>query len=659
MASPMTTEFWPIFPHKSDGVEEVKAKGKPLRNAPTAQQLDQTPNAQGICDYYRLVGVDEPKHLDWRKKLGGMLLREIGGKAYESRWCQSLLLELPEGYRLYEHIKSKADGSTKTVKNHSGGGHDRQDAYLYGYPQGPKKRFRSPVEFFPHLLWLATDVTSDYENCTCRLCSPYQLDLEKPVAKQEADPPKIKQENAPTPTPTPGAVVGRNPIVQIPARRPSGGTPVTQSPALKPATPKPTAPVAAPVPPQVPVVVSSPLPQPRSMDQQVDCMYNRFVCRTGEVVWFFREKLQAWGLGLIIRRWQPHGAGTRAYVIQPLCHPQAHPSTEIVSDETKLKPWLAWSVPAFTNAYLAQHSTLTYDQIDWPAMCGGNYGEGNAEVDASILAAKGGDSTYTPFERLKTTNNMAYEERHWNGIYFGNEKIWTGDPVRIRIGPQATANNGSDVMVITNIVERTHPAQPQQVGPPTTSVYVVGDIYSYSTLTVTDPSRPPAPPQDSNIPIRMREDLAWRNKTLIPKTRTMGCWKLIRGQTRLDLPDINGRWYETSLIFQDFFQISIDKKEGGLGVWMNARGDASGIGKAIGLRKATRIEAFGRAIEKNTQLTEGLEVPADIGQNTSPANDLQALEIGTGDPSFALDEFMNLDGMDGGNLGFGDDFNFS
>ena len=46
-------------------------------------QLDRSPNGQGQCDYYRVIEKDDPKHVDWRKKLGGMLLRELGGKQHE------------------------------------------------------------------------------------------------------------------------------------------------------------------------------------------------------------------------------------------------------------------------------------------------------------------------------------------------------------------------------------------------------------------------------------------------------------------------------------------------------------------------------------------------------------------------------------------------
>lgn len=89
MSQPLTP-FYPIFASKSDGLDVVNQKGSVVRNGPTQEQLDRSPNAQGQCDYYRLIEKDDPKHIDWRKKLGGMLLREIGGKQHEGgdfrRW---------------------------------------------------------------------------------------------------------------------------------------------------------------------------------------------------------------------------------------------------------------------------------------------------------------------------------------------------------------------------------------------------------------------------------------------------------------------------------------------------------------------------------------------------------------------------------------------
>lgn len=82
MSQPLTS-FYPIFASKSDGRDVVNQKGAVVRNGLSQGQLDRSPNAQGQCDYYRLIEKDDPKHIDWRKKLGGMLLREIGGKQYE------------------------------------------------------------------------------------------------------------------------------------------------------------------------------------------------------------------------------------------------------------------------------------------------------------------------------------------------------------------------------------------------------------------------------------------------------------------------------------------------------------------------------------------------------------------------------------------------
>ncbi|KAH8622269.1 hypothetical protein IG631_22991 [Alternaria alternata] len=85
MAQQPMTPFFPIFASKSDGQHIVNLKGRPLRNGPTEEQLNTTPNDQGQRDFYRLIDKDDPKHQDWRKKLGGMLLREVGGKQQEGR----------------------------------------------------------------------------------------------------------------------------------------------------------------------------------------------------------------------------------------------------------------------------------------------------------------------------------------------------------------------------------------------------------------------------------------------------------------------------------------------------------------------------------------------------------------------------------------------
>jgi len=88
--------LYPLYVRRSDGKLEITPKGRMKEgNRPTDTQLDQRPNKDGISDYYREVAPEEMKHLDWRRKLGGMLVRELqwkdktGGGAYISSCLRS------------------------------------------------------------------------------------------------------------------------------------------------------------------------------------------------------------------------------------------------------------------------------------------------------------------------------------------------------------------------------------------------------------------------------------------------------------------------------------------------------------------------------------------------------------------------------------------
>jgi hypothetical protein len=420
--------------------------------------------------------------------------------------------------------------------------------------------------------------------------------------------------------------------------------PPAQSPIAKPATPV-TAPVTAPVAPQIRAptpLQSAPLPDPRSIDQQVDSLYNKFMSRQGEVVWYYRPKTGAWGLGLVIRRWIDKTAvGGKAYFIQPLSHPHDALAPELVTTENEMKPWLAWSAPTYTFAYLQQNAHLTYEQVDWQGLMSERYGPGVAGVDASIMAAKAIDTTYTLLDYLKKTINGSVQDTHYNGLFLGAEKIWRGDAVRLRIG------RDTDVMVVTDIIERT---SQQTNGQPASAVLVVGDIYSYATLPVVNPAQPPELPQrNPNLPIRMHEDMVWRNRLLVPHARTLAYWKLAAPASRFDIAEIKGRWYETALVFEEPFTKSVTNNEGGNGVWMNSRGDATGLGRATGVPQPQRLPAFGRAIPKNTQLIDGIEPPEQ-------AQDVDMGMGGHGTDAFS--EFLDIDHIGDASMGPAYDFNF-
>lgn len=80
--------FHPLYVRRSDGVLEGTQK-KREKNEPTADQLDPTPDKKGVSDYYRLLSKNDAKHLDWRRKLGGMLIREVGGKEHPASGMSS------------------------------------------------------------------------------------------------------------------------------------------------------------------------------------------------------------------------------------------------------------------------------------------------------------------------------------------------------------------------------------------------------------------------------------------------------------------------------------------------------------------------------------------------------------------------------------------
>lgn len=457
------------------------------------------------------------------------------------------------------------------------------------------------------------------QNCTCKMCSPVQLDIEKPPVKPELKPEPIKENGA-------MQVIGRNPVVQIPARRSSNPPPIP-SPITKPATPAATTAPQIRVPPPL---QSTPLPDPRSVDQQVDSLYHKFMSRPGEVVWYFRPKTGAWGLGVVIQRWLDKPSSGKSYLIQPLSHPHDISAPELVTTENQMKPWLAWSAPNYTYSYLQQHPTIPFDKVDWQGLIAGRYGQdGVAGVDASIMAAKAVDTTYTLFDHLKKTTNEGAQDTHYNGVFLGAEKIWRGDAVRLRIGRDV------DVMVVTDIIERT---SQQTTGQTASTLFVTGDMYSYTTIPVSDASQLPDLPKNPNLPSRLRDDMAWRNQLLVPHARTFAYWKLATPNARFDVAEIKGRWYETALVFQDEFTKSVKTNEAGNGVWMNARGDATQVGRMTGRYVPQRIQAFGRAVPEGTLFVDGVEAP----EQAQPAQDVNIAMSGHADVFTDLMDFDHL-----------------
>ncbi|KAJ6581572.1 hypothetical protein B0H19DRAFT_1369885 [Mycena capillaripes] len=110
----------------------------------TTREID----AEGCVNYMQPVGLDEPLSIKWRVGVGDAIsvALKLGGQSH-------VLRDFPQGYRMFDHHKGKAENP-------------RHDVYLFGSES--RSRFRSVPEFIPHALWLMGDGS---EACKCKYCS--------------------------------------------------------------------------------------------------------------------------------------------------------------------------------------------------------------------------------------------------------------------------------------------------------------------------------------------------------------------------------------------------------------------------------------------------------------------------------------------------------
>ncbi|KAI4727104.1 hypothetical protein E4T49_05137 [Aureobasidium sp. EXF-10728] len=593
--------FHPVYIRRSDGMLETATKNgaRILKeaNKPTPKQLDDKPKPDGVKDYYREVAVDESKHMDWRRKLAAMLARDLAldlEKGY-------ILAHFPENYRLFEHVKTakKGEGEPKT-KTHAGGGNERQDAYLYGHPLGRKKRFRSPGDFYPHLLWLATDPEADSDNCACKICCPEELDA------------SMKEREASTTNP----VLARRPSTQT---RPSNTpTPAAQSstPAAlsnRVATPLAPQPAAA-TPEAVAAAQATARTADKPVDYDIDRQYGIFLFRQGEMVWFDRQG--AWGLGVITDRSKV--GNNSNYRIQPLSFPD-HPTQAVtITKDRDLRPWLAWSVPPYTHHALNQVThPLHYSTFDFNALAQGKYGPGTTEIDASIMAAKAIDATYTPFCPTSRSETQSYTETRWDAIYLGAEKIWVNEPVRLHT---PAGQEAPRVLVVRTIVERTQKSTQQVYS----SISFVGDLYvmlpaPMEPITINRaPNGIVAGSDTANVPLRLLEDIRRRNLATIHARGKAYQWKLLERNKVVDMKDVRGRWYESTLFLPILLPRQAEEYEERVRdgvipevlVLMNGHGDCNTDSTdkrrlIPDVRASTREQAFGKAVPARTTVQDG------------------------------------------------------
>ena len=548
------------------------------------------------------------------------------------------------------------------------------------------------------------DEKADYDNCPCKLCTPedflkaaeemkaLQIEHFGPRVKTEksqaskslgAKPVPTKEEKKSYGEKIPGAkeerkhqqegslakvekkatIVRTNPAVVVPARstsqpqerrlEPQSG--MLRAPNMnRTASSSSTGLTRSPSATGPPPAIATALPPMLNEEQRLDAESNQLIYRPGELVWNDRSEGQAvsWGLSVITKRTLIRDSSNHLhpqYTVQPLSHPYHNPPALTLSEPKSLRPFLAWSTPPATHDFL-QNSTLSYDKVDWVGILQNHYGPGDAQVDGSIFAAKAIDASYTLIQPLTTPNpSNPSAPIHYNGIFLGAEKIWLGEPIRLRIG------TGRDLMILHQLTS-TPVVRPN--GTRTYDIHVIGDVYTFTTMPY-DGSNMPVP-HNAHLPRRLLADLAARNNPIaLHRRHTLSLWTLVHSQLRLNVSQVKGRWYESSLLLpvlqrEEDYQSALRNGElADVGNLLNPRGLATLTVDSPPGRSEDRVRTFGQAVPAglvvrfNTAVEDG---SVGGGLVVDPA----LMDVdgdgdegrGRGRQEASLEEFMDVEQMD-------------
>jgi len=230
------------------------------------------------------------------------------------------------------------------------------------------------------------------------------------------------------------------------------------------------------------------------------------------------------------------------------------------------------------------------------------------------------ETTYTLFDRIdaKTSSSSGSQvsEIHYNGLFLGGEKIWLGDPLRLR-NPESTAATGTsttvnEILILHAIIERSSPADSTR-----STIILVGDTYAFRAVPPSHPAPSPA-----HLPQRVLTDLTVRNSITASNptaSKRHHTWTLLTSSVSLTLSNVKGRWYESSLFtpILDPTSFANGKAAGEVldaGLFMNGQGDCNRLpgGPATGFKAAEikcrrREDAFGRSVPVGFRISGGLD----------------------------------------------------
>ncbi|KAI8964369.1 hypothetical protein F5Y11DRAFT_345515 [Daldinia sp. FL1419] len=346
----------------------------------------------------------------WLRKLGAML----GSQLYPKSNYTFVLEAFPKNYHLrqrFREAKTALNSASDTAGNKA-----PSDCYLFGYPDlGSKgrskaapKNFRSPAEFFDHLLWLITD-GEDRSKCYCKHCKAHN----SPQAKTQ-----IAKIQAPAKSGPAAKLSG-----------PLGGNSPAQSTTTSTASsPAPSAPSITPAQRVASAALTT---QAAASPAPVVAQDEPPLFREGEVVWYIVRP--SFRLGLVIQSLpgNPATSTPSMHKIKPLSYSLRAPE-DVIQPEADMRPFLAFSVPA-PHPILDKFADHPMEAIPWDVLENqGNKTDGALSVEASKVGASRVDHSYSVFNPLVDAS-LSLNQQSFGGVFFGCEKICVFEAIRVRL----------------------------------------------------------------------------------------------------------------------------------------------------------------------------------------------------------------------------------
>ncbi|RYP26897.1 hypothetical protein DL768_011513 [Monosporascus sp. mg162] len=507
-----------------------------------------------FAEGHERVGEDDPKYRDWLFKLGAMLRDQLLLEPGMTGIYGAVVF--PEHY----HLRKKMSNNK------------RSDYYLYGYPRGTKpKPFRSPNEFFAHLLWIAGG-SNDQNLCSCRFCNPDQVQA------------------------APGQVSAASAQLQVAPGQSSA------APAQLQFTPTPVPPVAMGGPSQT----SSPGVRAQPIESQL--------FREGEVVWY---KLgNAWRIGIIVAAAaqgpsapDPAAPTEARWRIKPLAHRYLK-LQDLLVVEKDMRPFLAFSVPT-VSPHLAYMRGKPMFEIPWEAIQqqitgGDKQKQESLGLEASKVAVTTVDHSYSTFNRISGPAPGQDRER-FGGVFLGCEKITVNDAVRVRLPPEEMSEDWDKSMPVVMALKEIFVAGENNNN--NKGLFFYGDVWR---LEQTSSQQPPPQELPPTLPASMVAEKAFRDRLKAPEGVRFDWTCVLRDVTKGEAA-VRGRFYETSrlmrLVKPDEFQKNLARRViEDVQAYLNNRRDSNG--PYIG-RMKNRAETVSAAVPEAASLSFGPTVMED------------------------------------------------